>query len=148
MLFRSIKDLCEKLLPYMYNKKKECEIMLEIVTERLKSKQDINRKKRERTPLSNTLKCAKLGLSLNIDSSSNRNKRKNNYKNTWDYFKIRIPEIYKEADYIISTNSKNKYVTLICTTCGIKFDRLKCNIKEGTKNNFCSISCKDNNKGK
>jgi len=137
-----IRYICENISPYIVHKKLQCEMMLELVNIRLQGKIGINKWNRERIPLENTLRCAELGLSLNPYATNGRNSRHNGKERTIEYWKVRIPEIYLLADEMIYKRKFDKYIELICSTCNRTFNRLKCNIRKGTKNHYCSMECK------
>jgi hypothetical protein len=89
-----LKMICEALLPFVYLKKRQCEIMLEIVNLRLLDYGSINRYRGEKYPIENTLKCAELGLSLNPESTLGRNRQHNSEKRHWSYWEKRIKDVY------------------------------------------------------
>ena len=95
-----------------------------------------------RTKLEDTLKCAKLGLSLNPDALSSRNRQWNSEKRTWEYWKKRIPEVYAEAELIIGDRKAKHNFIFTCDICGKKFGRYKSNVRQGTIHNYCSAECR------
>lgn len=135
-----IKFVCELILPYLVQKKRQCKIMLELINLRI-NLCNINRYKGEKYPLENTMKCAKLGLSLNPEAISSRNSQHNSEKRLWSYWEKRIPEVYKISDILSLEKRDEKRINLICDNCGKLFVRLKCNINKGTTHNFCSMNC-------
>jgi len=136
-----IEYLCNNLLPYIVLKHIQCEIMSELVKIRREATSKLNRFGNERALMENTLKCAELGLSLNPHATNGRNSRQNSEHRKWTYWKQRIPEVYEIADEIIRTRKEDKRTTIICNNCGKEFQRLKCNIKTNSKNNYCSKEC-------
>ena len=135
--------VCKNILPYIYNKKFACETLLKLVE--LRSKTVIRGGKgiNKKSPIESTMECARLGLSLNPHATVGHNSRHNSVKRTWQYWEKRIPEVYKEADNIIFNRSNKLRVQLKCDVCSQKFERLKCNIREGTKHNYCSEECRE-----
>lgn len=139
-----ILSICKIIQPFIFLKKRQCEIMLQLVSHRMNTViSRTERSKFGRTSIEDTLYCAELGLSLNPNATGGRNAQHNSEKRIWEYWKKRIPEVYSEAENLIQKRQESKRVTLRCAFCGNEFVRLKCDIREGTKHNFCSKKCAD-----
>jgi len=134
--------VCKNISPYIYNKKHACDTLLRLVKIRSETVIRGGRGLNKKSPIDSTMECARLGLSLNPHTTTGRNSRHNSEKRTWVYWEKRIPEVYEEAENIIAKRRKDLRVKLKCDICKKSFERLKCDVRQGTINNYCSAKCR------